>query len=148
VGAAAAAGDPAAVQILTEAGRHLAESLAAALVPGLPPLAAATGGVLAAGPSLTGALARRFAALRPDAELVPSAGTPLDGALHLARLLAESAESAGSAGRAGGTGSLVAHEPWLSLGGSPPDPAPATGARPRSDNPTASHPAPITGDPT
>jgi N-acetylglucosamine kinase-like BadF-type ATPase len=150
VAAAAAAGDPAAVQILTEAGRHLAESLAAALVPGLPPLAAATGGVLAAGPSLTGALARRFAALRPDAELVPSAGTPLDGALHLARLLAESAGSADGTGGSGGTASLVAHEPWLSLGGPPPDPAPATGSStaPRTDSRTASHPAPITGDPT
>ncbi|MFF2623143.1 N-acetylglucosamine kinase [Oerskovia jenensis] len=149
VAAAATAGDPAAVQILTEAGRHLAESLAAALVPGLPPLAAATGGVLAAGPSLTGALTRRFAALRPDAELVPSAGTPLDGALHLARLLAE---STGSAGGTGGTAALVAHEPWLSLGGPRPDPAPATGTSTstatRTDSHPDSHPAPITGDPT
>lgn len=125
VAAAAAAGDPAAVQILTEAGRHLAESLAAALVPALPALAAATGGVLAAGPSLTGALARRFAALRPDAELVPSAGTPLDGALHLARRLAT------------GPGALVAHPPWLSLAG----PAPAA-------RPDPSRPTPPPGDPT
>ncbi|TGJ97565.1 hypothetical protein DLJ96_06345, partial [Actinotalea fermentans ATCC 43279 = JCM 9966 = DSM 3133] len=104
------------------------------------------------GPSLTGALARRFAALRPDAELVPSAGTPLDGALHLARLLAESTGSGGTGGTAGtaGTASLVAHEPWLSLGGPRTDPAPATGSStaPRDDNHTASHPAPITGDPT
>ncbi|GAA3207344.1 BadF/BadG/BcrA/BcrD ATPase family protein [Oerskovia jenensis] len=152
VAAAAAAGDPAAVQILTEAGRHLAESLAAALVPGLPPLAAATGGVLAAGPSLTGALTRRFAALRPDAELVPSAGTPLDGALHLARLLAESTGSTGDPGGTEGTAALVAHEPWLSLGGPHPDPAPATGtstsSAPRTDSHPDSHPAPITGDPT
>lgn len=137
VAAAAAAGDPASAAILTEAGRHLAESLAAALVPGLPPLAAATGGVLNAGPALTGALARRFAALRPDAELVPSAGTPLDGALHLARLLAEGP---------GSTGAIVAHEPWLSLAGHPPEPASAPG--PRTDSRTAGHPAPITGDPT
>ncbi|MET4224420.1 N-acetylglucosamine kinase [Oerskovia enterophila] len=125
VAAAAAAGDPASVQILTEAGRHLAETLAAALAPGLPPLAAATGGVLAAGPSLTGALARRFAALRPDAELVPSAGTPLDGALHLARLLTQGTSAT----------PLVARAPWLSLGDEPPVPAPSTTT-------------PITGDPT
>ncbi|MFF3066104.1 BadF/BadG/BcrA/BcrD ATPase family protein [Oerskovia sp. NPDC057915] len=151
VAAAAAAGDPAAVQILTEAGRHLAESLAAALVPGLPPLAAATGGVLAAGPSLTGALARRFAALRPDAELVPSAGTPLDGALHLARLLAEgagSADGAEGAGSVDGTAALVAHEPWLSLGGYGPEPAPAPDSGKRTASHPDSHPAPITGDPT
>jgi N-acetylglucosamine kinase-like BadF-type ATPase len=123
VAAAAAAGDPAATQILTEAGRHLAESLAAALAPGLPPLAAATGGVLAAGPALTGALARRFATLRPDAELVQSTGSPLDGALHLARLLTDAM--------------LSSHEPWLSVEG-PETPATAT----------ASNPAPITGDPT
>jgi N-acetylglucosamine kinase-like BadF-type ATPase len=112
VAAAAAAGDPAATQILTEAGRHLAESLAAALAPGLPPLAAATGGVLAAGPALTGALERRFAALRPDAELVPSTGTPLDGALRLARRLV----AAGPAHDAGpGAPALTSHEPWLSV---------------------------------
>ncbi|OCI29778.1 N-acetylglucosamine kinase [Oerskovia enterophila] len=135
VAAAAAAGDPASVQILTEAGRHLAETLAAALVPGLPPLAAATGGVLAAGPSLTGALARRFAALRPDAELVPSAGTPLDGALHLARLLTEGTATGGAAASTAPAAPLVAHAPWLSLGDEPPAPAPSTTT-------------PITGDPT
>ncbi|MFD6165089.1 N-acetylglucosamine kinase [Oerskovia sp. NPDC060287] len=134
VAAAAAAGDPASVQILTEAGRHLAETLAAALAPGLPPLAAATGGVLAAGPSLTGALARRFAALRPDAELVPSAGTPLDGALHLARLLTQGATSS-TTDAPTPAAPLLARAPWLSLGDEPPVPAPST-------------PTPITGDPT
>ncbi len=137
VAAAAAAGDPASVQILTEAGRHLAETLVAALAPGLPPLAAATGGVLAAGPSLTGALSRRFAALRPDAELVPSAGTPLDGALHLARLLTTgtSTGSEATTGAPAPAAPLVAHQPWLSLGDELSAPAPST-------------PTPITGDPT
>ncbi|MFK4728880.1 BadF/BadG/BcrA/BcrD ATPase family protein [Agromyces mediolanus] len=100
--ALAAAGDGAALAIVSAAGEEAARSGAAALVPGLAPRVAATGGLFRAG----GALAERFAAtlaeLRPDAELRAPLGDPLDGAL----LLAERA-----AGR-----ELVARAPslWLS----------------------------------
>jgi len=125
VTAAAQAGDPVSRQVLAGAGTHLATTLAAALVDGVPPLAAATGGVLAIGPLLTGAFRARLAVLRPDVELVPAAGTPLDGALHLAGRLATD------------PGSVVGHEPWLTLGG-PAGPAPS--------DPTA--PVPTTHVPT
>ncbi|WP_265522355.1 N-acetylglucosamine kinase [Oerskovia flava] len=105
--AAAHDDDPAARQVLAGAGVHLATTLAAALHPDLPRLAAATGGVLAAGELLTGPLRARFAVLQPQAELVPAAGTPLDGALHLAERLALD------------PGSVVGHSPWLSTGPHP-----------------------------
>ncbi|MHA7135571.1 N-acetylglucosamine kinase [Oerskovia turbata] len=143
VAAASAEGDPAATQILTEAGRHLAESLAAALAPGLPPLAAATGGVLAAGPALTGALERRFAALRPDAELVPSAGTPLDGALRLARRLVDAGPARDSGpGAPASRASLTSHEPWLSVEGTTEPGLSAAGPTDRSGLPPASRATP------
>ncbi|MGO2043302.1 MAG: N-acetylglucosamine kinase, partial [Cellulosimicrobium funkei] len=84
VAAAARADDTVARQVLAGAGTHLATTLAAALVDGVPPLAAATGGVLGIGPLLTDAFRARLAVLRPDVALVDPAGTPLDGALHLA----------------------------------------------------------------
>ncbi|MGD8165756.1 N-acetylglucosamine kinase [Herbiconiux sp. P16] len=118
----AAAGDPAAVRIMTEAGREVARTLVAALDPRLPRIASAVGGVFAApaasplqfapatgaaaaaprgtgatspaaGAShgATGAFTEAFtAAVReahPPIELRPPAGTPLDGAIRLARLL-------------------------------------------------------------
>lgn len=102
VAQAARVGDAAAVRILSDAGTHLADTLAAVLVPPVPPLAAATGGVLSAGPTLTQAFTTRLAALRPDVELVTPAGSPLDGVLLLARSLAVQP--------------LVApHEPWLTV---------------------------------
>jgi len=146
VAAAASDGDAAARQILAAAGTHLAESLAAALVPDLPPRAAATGGVLAAGPALTTALAHRFATLRPDAELLPCAGTPLDGALHLARRLAGSAArgpdgAARTSPHAGTVDPLVAHAPWLSINHHGRHPAARGTSRPTAPTPTS-------GDPT
>jgi N-acetylglucosamine kinase-like BadF-type ATPase len=108
VAAAAAGGDVVARQVLAGAGTHLATTLAAALVDGVPPLAAATGGVLGIGPLLTGAFRARLGVLRPDVELVDPAGTPLDGALHLAARLATD------------PGSVVGHEPWLTLDEPPP----------------------------
>ncbi|QJW38176.1 ATPase [Cellulosimicrobium protaetiae] len=111
VAAAAHDGDSVARQVLAGAGTHLATTLAAALVDGVPPLAAATGGVLGIGPLLTDAFRARLSVLRPDVELVGPAGTPLDGALHLAARLATD------------PGSVVGHEPWLTLG-SPAAPAP------------------------
>ncbi|MCB7135857.1 N-acetylglucosamine kinase [Cellulosimicrobium marinum] len=108
VAACAGDGDPVARQVVAAAGTHLATTLAAALVDGVPPLAAATGGVLGIGPLLTDAFRARFAVLRPDAELVPAAGSPLDGALHLAARLAHEPRD------------VVGHPTWLTL-----DPTPA-----------------------
>jgi N-acetylglucosamine kinase-like BadF-type ATPase len=102
VAEAARVGDDAAVRTLDQAGVHLAETLAAALVPGVPPLASATGGALTAGPTITDAFRRRFTTLRPDAELVPAAGTPLDGVLLLAQSLT-------------GPPIVDPHEPWLTV---------------------------------
>jgi N-acetylglucosamine kinase-like BadF-type ATPase len=118
---AARADDPVAVRILAEAGAHLGETLAAALVPGVPPLAAATGGVLGAGDALTGALSARLRELRPDAEIVPAAGSPLDGALILARSLVT-------------TPVVAPHAPWLTVRPSTAeDRSPAGRALPPSD---------------
>ncbi|UKJ62942.1 ATPase [Cellulosimicrobium cellulans] len=129
VAAAARDGDAVARQVLAGAGTHLATTLAAALVDGVPPLAAATGGVLGIGPLLTDAFRARLAVLRPDVELVDPAGTPLDGALRLAARLATD------------PGSVVGHEPWLTLGGpaaaAPHDP---TDARHRTDRQSPTHP--------
>ncbi|GAA2443800.1 BadF/BadG/BcrA/BcrD ATPase family protein [Agromyces soli] len=99
--ALAADGDGAALAIVSEAGAEAARSAAAALVPGLAPRVAATGGLFGAG----GALAERFretlAELRPDAELRAPLGDPLDGALRLAERAAR--------------GELVARAPSLWL---------------------------------
>jgi len=102
VAEAARVGDIAAVRALEQAGVHLAETLVAALVPGVPELASATGGALTAGPSLSDAFVRRFTELRPAIELVPAAGPPLDGVLLLARSLT-------------GPPIVEAHEPWLTV---------------------------------
>ncbi|BCJ75183.1 hypothetical protein CS0771_47270 [Catellatospora sp. IY07-71] len=82
--AAAAADDPVAYRILRTAGRHLADTLLAALPPGAPPRAAAVGNLLHAGPPLTTALADRLTARAPDLRLLTPAGTSLDGAITLA----------------------------------------------------------------
>lgn len=91
----AAAGDAVASDIMRRAGAEVAATLAAALDPGVPPLAAGTGGVFAAGGAFTAAFEREFARLAPRAELVAAAGTPLDGAVQLARLVASGAVATG-----------------------------------------------------
>ncbi|MFI2101694.1 BadF/BadG/BcrA/BcrD ATPase family protein [Isoptericola sp. NPDC019693] len=113
---AAAAGDLVAHGILHDAGTHLAESLAAALRPGIPPLAAVTGGVLQIGEPVATPLRARLRALRPDVRLVDADGTPLDGALRLARSLADPHD-----------GDLVEpHDTWLTVRATThPSPAPA-----------------------
>ncbi|QAY73015.1 hypothetical protein ET445_06325 [Agromyces protaetiae] len=83
-------GDAVATAILDEAGARIAATLAAALDPGLPRVASFTGGVFAS-PVVDAAFRREFARLAPDADLRAAAGTPLDGALHLARRLATGA---------------------------------------------------------
>lgn len=80
----AAAGDPAAGRIMTDAGTEAARSVLAALAPGIPPRVAATGGLIAAGGALADAFDATIAAHRPDVEIVAPLGDPLDGALLLA----------------------------------------------------------------
>ncbi|MBO9577195.1 MAG: hypothetical protein J7480_00315 [Microbacteriaceae bacterium] len=84
----ARSGDAGAARILDEAARHLADSLLAALVHGVPRVAALVGG-LVTGESMLGPLVRReVARRRPDVELRAPLGTPLDGAVRLAALAA------------------------------------------------------------
>ncbi|MCK9796014.1 hypothetical protein M1843_19915 [Isoptericola sp. 4D.3] len=127
---AARAGDLVATQLLRDAGTHLAESLAAALRPGIPPLAAVTGGIVGVGDAVTTPLRARLSALRPDVRLVPADGGPLDGALRLARSLAEHRP---------GDGTLVEpYAPWLTVR---PAGAPAPPTAPPTTPPTAGTPA-------
>ena len=84
----AASGDHVASGIMRRAGAEVAATLAAALDPEVPPLAAGAGGVFAAGGDFTAAFVTEFARLAPRAALVDPAGTPLDGAVRLARLAA------------------------------------------------------------
>jgi len=116
---AARAGDLVANAVLHDAGTHLAESIAAALRPGIPPLAAVTGGVLQIGAPVTTPLKARLSALRPDVRLVTADGTPLDGALRLARSLVDA--------RSAGDGVLVEpYEPWLTVRRGPTPAPPST----------------------
>ncbi len=87
VAALAADGNPRATAIMTEAGQQVAASLAAAFVPGIPKLGAASGGVFGAGGTFADSFATAFAQLAPDVELTAPLGTALDGAVTLARLL-------------------------------------------------------------
>ncbi|MDF2575075.1 MAG: hypothetical protein K0S05_1987 [Agromyces sp.] len=84
----AASGDDVATDIMRRAGAAVAATLAAALDPDLPQLASGVGGVFAAGDAFTASFEEEFARLAPGAELVAPAGTPLDGAVRLARLVA------------------------------------------------------------
>jgi N-acetylglucosamine kinase-like BadF-type ATPase len=94
----AAAGDPAAVGIMEAAGREIARSLTTAFgtasesdAPPLPRIASWSGGLFAAQGSFTRAFEDEFARLAPDAELRPPVGSPLDGAVTLARLVSTAA---------------------------------------------------------
>lgn len=100
--ALAADGDGAALAIVSQAGAEAARSAAAALVPGLAPRVAATGGLFGAGGTLVERFGATLAALRPDAEVRAPLGDPLDGALLLAERAAQ--------------GELVARAPSLWLG--------------------------------
>ncbi|WP_169053955.1 BadF/BadG/BcrA/BcrD ATPase family protein [Agromyces sp. H66] len=84
----AASGDDASTDIMRRAGAAVAATLAAALDPALPQTASGVGGVFAADGAFTASFEQEFARLAPDAELVAPAGTPLDGAVRLARLVA------------------------------------------------------------
>ncbi|GAA4381267.1 BadF/BadG/BcrA/BcrD ATPase family protein [Agromyces bauzanensis] len=84
----AASGDHLATDIMGRAGSAVAATLAAALDPDLPQLASGVGGVFAADGAFTASFEQEFARLAPSAELIAPAGTPLDGAVRLARLVA------------------------------------------------------------
>ncbi|GAA1874899.1 N-acetylglucosamine kinase [Myceligenerans crystallogenes] len=101
--AAAEDGDPIANTILTEAGRHLAATLATALSPEIPQLASITGRLAHRPSPLTESLYENLMLERPGVRLVPSDGSPLDGAKVLARKLANDASS------------VVGYRPWLTV---------------------------------
>ncbi|WP_308797978.1 BadF/BadG/BcrA/BcrD ATPase family protein [Agromyces silvae] len=82
--ALAADGDAVAAGIAAEAGAEAARSGVSALMPGLPPRLAATGGLFRAGGVLAESFAATIAELRPGVELREPLGDPLDGALVLA----------------------------------------------------------------
>ncbi|MDT0265944.1 BadF/BadG/BcrA/BcrD ATPase family protein [Streptomyces sp. DSM 44915] len=91
--ATAAEPDPVAVGILAAAAAEIAETVAAVYPTAVEPSAgpgrvALTGGLFRLGEPLTGPLAGELARRLPAAEVVPAAGSPLDGALLLAGRLA------------------------------------------------------------
>ncbi|MGI9822049.1 BadF/BadG/BcrA/BcrD ATPase family protein [Agromyces sp. Marseille-Q5079] len=88
VAALAADGDAAASAIMRTAGTEVAATLVAALDPDLPRHASWTGGMFAATGAYRDAFEAEFARLAPDADLRAPLGTPLDGAVRLARLIA------------------------------------------------------------
>ncbi len=79
---AAEDGDPVAGEILAEAGRHLADTAVAAIVPGSPRHIALTGNLFQAGPALTEPFQTALAAA--DATSRPALGSSVDGARLLA----------------------------------------------------------------
>jgi len=89
VALAAAEGDRAATSVLRTAGRALARTLLAALVPGLPRVASYTGGVFAAGEPLLAAFRDELVRVGGEIDLREPLGGPLDGALRLAELTVE-----------------------------------------------------------
>ena len=92
VALAAAGGDPAATSVLRSAGRALATTLHAALVPGLPRVASYTGGIFSAGESLRAAFRDELVRLGGPIDLREPLGGPLDGAVRLAAMAAERAD--------------------------------------------------------
>lgn len=100
VAEAATAGDPLAEKICRTAGESLAESLLSAARGIESPVLVATGGLLRAEP-VRGALEAAVAAA--GATLTPAVGGALDGALHLATVLAE-------------TGTIPRHPAYVHLG--------------------------------
>jgi N-acetylglucosamine kinase-like BadF-type ATPase len=85
----AAAGDAIAGAILARAAELLAQTLNAALVPGADGQAAYSGGLFRLGAVLVEPFEAAFRQLRPGVSLCPAAGSPLDGAMALARRLAD-----------------------------------------------------------
>ncbi|MBT2517603.1 ATPase [Streptomyces sp. ISL-90] len=95
VAALAGIGDPVASGIMSTAGKLVAGTLAAALDPRLPWRASGVGGVFEAGGAFIAGFEAEFVRQAPDASLIDPAGTPLDGAVRLARLVAAGDAPAG-----------------------------------------------------
>ncbi|WP_165362722.1 N-acetylglucosamine kinase [Promicromonospora panici] len=88
--AAAKAGDPASVAIRATAAAGLADTLRAVLGhPGVEARVATTGKLMANVPELRALVMSHVTEARPDVEILPAVGEPLDGALVLARRLLE-----------------------------------------------------------
>ncbi|MFI6426303.1 FHA domain-containing protein [Promicromonospora sp. NPDC050880] len=86
---AASNGDLACREILDEAARSLADGLCAVLShPGVEPVAVTTGKLMTHAPVFRSMVLQHLLEKRDDVRVQPSAGMPLDGALHLARMLA------------------------------------------------------------
>lgn len=100
---AATEGDETSIRILEDAGRHLADTLSSALKRDIPPLASTTGRLVQEESPLTVSLTKHLSEDRPDVALVPSAGSPLDGALTLARRLREAPQF------------VAGFRPWLTV---------------------------------
>jgi N-acetylglucosamine kinase-like BadF-type ATPase len=86
VAEAAREGDRIAAQTWADAGAALAETAAAALVPGLPPRLAVVGGVTRAADLVQAPFERALERLRPGVTASFGASSPLDGAVTLARM--------------------------------------------------------------
>ncbi|MFE0643700.1 N-acetylglucosamine kinase [Streptomyces sp. NPDC058877] len=91
VGACAAAQDPVATEILTRAGRHIAEAAEAACPTGPGAVVALTGGLFKMGGPLLGPLRVALDTVLPQARTAGAAGDPLAGAVALATALAADA---------------------------------------------------------
>lgn len=80
-------GDPVALEIWGNAGRALAETAQAALVPGIPRRMALVGGLLAAEDLLIAPFYREVARRLPDVDVSTGGGGPLEGAAAMASSL-------------------------------------------------------------
>src|SRR5690606_41443591 len=86
---AAGQGDLACREILGAAARSRADGLCAVLnPPGVEPVAATTGRLLGNAPAFRSMVLQRLLEKRDDVRVQPTAGSPLDGSLHLALMLA------------------------------------------------------------
>lgn len=84
----AADGDAVAHRILVEAGDEASRSVLAALGDAQPARVSATGGLVPLDGAITAAFTAGVEARRPDVEVLPPAGDPVDGALLLAERVA------------------------------------------------------------
>jgi N-acetylglucosamine kinase-like BadF-type ATPase len=111
--AAARAGDPASVAIRATAAKGLADTLRAVLGhPGVEARVATTGKLMANVPELRALVMSHVTDARPDVEILPAVGEPLDGALVLARRLLEMPEG------------VPSNRPFLSVRMGTPAPGP------------------------
>ena len=82
-------GDAAARSILERAAGHLADTLLAIFDERVPPCGALSGGLFSGSGRLAALVADAVARRRPEIEMLPAIGTPLDGAIRLAAMAAD-----------------------------------------------------------